>query len=285
MRVSSQYTDLAVPVTEAEGKEMLVYPTQRILLLLACLAPGMPGQTPQVRALGPEDTGKAPTGLEVLAAKLEPQNSHKQVTVQLHNVTHRTIVAYSLETEGFDAQGNKIGEFQRDFDYAGPEPNPAKVNFIPSGWFATANYTKPEPPDPRLLKAYPDLTPPDFSAFDAMASIRVSVLGIVYEDRTFEGDANWIFTVRRRKLAVSRQALKVLLKGYPATLEENRKAMLELRTLGFSPPEEARTRRHWETLRDEVQRDAEWWEIQSHPQGATKEATSIHLNFCYADWK
>jgi hypothetical protein len=255
---------------ERRGKRMLVYPTRRVLLLMACLAPGMTGQTSQVRVPTFEDTGKAPTGLEVLAATLDPQSPHKQVAVQLHNLTHKTIVAYSLETEGFDAQGNKIGEFRPQFDYAGPGPNPAKVNFIPSGSSATVDYTKPEPPDPRLVKLFPESPPPDFSALDAMASVHVSVLGVVYEDRTFEGAADGIFDYRRRKAAQARQALKLFLNGYPSTLEENSKAMLQLRFLGFNPPEEARTKQHWVTIGAEVQRDADWWELQSQPQGATR---------------
>ena len=249
---------------------MPVYPSRRVLLLMACLAPGMTGQTSPIRTPGMEDTGKAPTGLEVLAVTLEPQSPHKQVSVQLHNLTHQTIVAYSLETEGFDAQGNKLGEFRGDFDYAGPGLNPAKVNFIPSGSIATVDYTKPEPPDPRLVKLFPEAPRPDFSALDAMASVHVSVLGVVYEDRTFDGDADGIFDYRFRKAAQARQALKLFLKGYPPTLEENREAMLQLRSLGFNPPEEARTKQQWETIRAEVQRDAEWWEIQSQAQGAAK---------------
>ena len=77
-----------------------------------------------------------PKGLQVLSATLDIPTH--QVTVQLHNASDKTIVAYVLETQGFDAQGNKIGEFRREFDYAGPEPNPGKVYFIPSGWNATA---------------------------------------------------------------------------------------------------------------------------------------------------
>jgi hypothetical protein len=53
------------------GKQMLIYRTRRVVLLMACLAPGMTGQTSQAQALRPEDTGKAPTGLEVLTATLD----------------------------------------------------------------------------------------------------------------------------------------------------------------------------------------------------------------------
>ena len=193
-----------------------------------------------------------------------------QVTVQLHNASDKAIVAYSLETEGFDAQGNKIGEFRRDFDYVGPELNPGKVHFIPSGQNATADYTKPEPPDPRLVKSFPDVTFPDFSEWKALASVQVSVLEVVYEDRTYEGNTGWIFGGRLRKLELARRALKLMLKDYPATQEERREAMRSLWILGFNPPKEPRTEQHWETIRAEVQRDTEWWEIQSQPQGAPK---------------
>jgi hypothetical protein len=219
-----------------------------------------------------------PKGLQVLSATFEIPT--QRVTVQLHNASDKTIVAYVLETVGLDAQGNKVGEFQRIFDYIGPEPNPGRVHFIPSGRIATADYTKPEPPDPRILKFYPeskasfDEAATKASALDAMASVQVSVSEVVYEDRTYEGNSTTyigdIFDGRLRKLYIARQVLKSTLKDYPATQEERREAMRFLRSLGFNPPEEPRTEQHWEAIRAEVQRDAEWWEIQSKAQGATK---------------
>ena len=218
-----------------------------------------------------------PKGLQVLSATLDIPTH--QVTVQLHNASDKTIVAYVLETVGLDAQGNKVGEFQRIFDYIGPEPNPAKMNFIPLGQTGAVHYARPEAPDPRILKFAPeskasfDEAARKASALDAMASVQVSVLEVVYEDRTCEGNSCYlgdIFDGRRRQLFTARQVLKSTLKDYPATQEERREAMLHLRILGFNPPEEPRTEQHWEAIRAEVQRDAEWWEIQSRAQGATK---------------
>jgi hypothetical protein len=220
----------------------------------------------------------SPKGLQVLSATFDIPTG--QVTVQLHNASDKTIVAYVLETEGFDAQGNKVGEFQRIFDYIGPEPNPAKMNFIPPGQTGAVHYTRPEAPDPRLLKFHPeskasfDEAATKAAALDTMASVQLSVLEVVYEDRTYEGNSTTyigdIFDGRLRKLELARRALKLMLKDYPATQEERREAMSWLRTLRFNPPEEPRTEQHWETIRAEVQRDAEWWEIQSQPEGAPK---------------
>ena len=210
-------------------------------------------------------------GLQVLSATFDVPTG--QVTVQLHNASDKTIVAYVLETQGFDAQGNKIGEFRQVFDYAGPEPNPGRAHFIPSGRSATADYAKPEPPDPRLVKSFPDVTFRDFSEWKVLASVQVSVLEVVYEDRTCEGNSCYIgdiFDGRQRKAALARNVLTSFLKDYPATQEERREAMRSLWILGFNPPKEPRTEQHWETIRAEVQRDAEWWEIQSQPQRATK---------------
>jgi hypothetical protein len=219
-----------------------------------------------------------PKGLQVLSATLDIPMG--QVTVRLHNASDKTIVAYVLETQGFDAQGNKIGEFRRIFDYIGPEPNPAKMNFIPPGQTGAVHYTRPEAPDPRLLKFHPeskasfDEAATKAAALDTMASVQVSILEVVYEDRTYEGNSTTyigdIFDGRLRKLYIARQVLKSTLKDYPATREENREVMRHLQSLGFNAPEEALTREHWEAIRADVQRQAEWWEIQSKPQGATK---------------
>jgi hypothetical protein len=227
--------------------------------------------TALVPSLLAEAQPSPPKGLQVLSATLDIPAG--QVTVQLHNASNKTIVAYVLQTQGFDAQGNKIGDFRRDFDYVGAEPNPGKVHFIPSGRNATTEYTKPEPPDPRLVKSFPDVTFRDFSEWKALASVQVSVLEVVYEDRTCEGNSCYIgdiFDDRLRKLELARRALKLMLKDYPATQEERREAMHSLWILHFNPPEEPRTEQHWETIRAEVQRDAEWWEIQSQPQRVTK---------------
>jgi hypothetical protein len=216
-------------------------------------------------------------GLHVLSATLNPV-SH-QIDVQLHNSSNKTVVAYGLETVALDAQGNKVGEFRQEFDFVGPEPNPGAVHFIPAGRTATADYTKPEPPDPRILKFSPESTGKfdeaarKAAALDAMASVQVSVQEVAYEDRSYEGNdplGGWIFHQRRRKAAAARQALKTTLKVYPATPEERRTAMFGLKVLGFNPPETVTTPQQWETVRNEVERLAGWWAAQSQPQGAAK---------------
>jgi hypothetical protein len=63
---------------------------------------------------------------------------------------------------------------------------------------------------------------------------------------------------------LARQVLKSTLKDYPATQEEKRELCSNSGILGFNPPEEPRTKQHWEAIRAEVQRDAEWWKSKTN---------------------
>ena len=63
---------------------------------------------------------------------------------------------------------------------------------------------------------------------DQAVSVQVFVIGVVYQDRTFEGPASVaIFHTRSRQATAARQALAVL-NSYPATAPDTRKTMQTL---------------------------------------------------------
>ena len=182
----------------------------------------------------------APKGLQVLSATLDPE-AH-EVTVQLQSSTSKTAVAYSLTIKSFDSTQQPVGSKEVEFDYIGPEPNSKARDFIPPG--GTGMATVSVTPDVQF--------------------VQVSVYALVFEDLTFEGDPGWIFTVRRREAAAVRQGLKHL-GDFPASREENRKALAALHGLGLNPPEEALSKEHWEAIRKDVEAQAAWWD--SHKWG------------------
>jgi hypothetical protein len=191
----------------------------------------------------------APKSLRVVSATLDSQTH--EVTAQLENVSSKTVVAYALTVKGLHPQGRPVGnsdtEFQ--FDYIAPEPNPGRANFIlPNGISSVSVALAP----------------------DAQTS-QISVSAVVFEDLTVEGDPGWIFTDRRRRAEAAHQGLKHL-GAFPASREENRKAMTALSALGLNPPEEALSKEHWEAIRRDVEAKAVWWDSQKWPKTG-KEAT------------
>ena len=197
-------------------------------LLLALLLPASLSSQP------------APKGLQVLSATLDPE-AH-EVTVQLQSSTSKTVVAYSLTIQSLDSAQARIGSREVEFDYAAPEPNAGAKNFIAPGGTGVAT-----------LSVAPDV---QFA--------RVSVFALVFEDLTFEGDPNWIFEDRRRKAEAAHYALRHV-GAFPASREENRKALAALHGLGLNPPEEALSKEHWEAIRRDIEAKAAWWD--SHKWG------------------
>lgn len=182
----------------------------------------------------------APRGLQVLSATLD-QEKH-EVTVQLQNTSNKTVVAYSLTINSLDSAQHSVGSREVEFDYVGPEPNSGAKNFIAPGGTGVA--TVSVAPDVPLA--------------------RVSVFALVFDDLTFEGDTNWIFEDRKRKAEAARQGLKHL-GAFPASREENRKAMAALHGLGLNPPDEALSKEHWEAIRRDVEAKVAWWD--AHKRG------------------
>lgn len=238
-------------------------------LALPGLAPALRGQTSNP----PAPEGVAPKGLQVISTLLDPVS--RDLTLDLRNVATKTVVAYGLEIKSFDSQGRPVAQVRNEFDYIAPEPNPYRLGFIPPSQAATVSKVSATPHAgqsdlPASANAWRNEMQRNIDRDKQLqaqiASVQVAVLAVVYDDRTFEGDADWIFTVRRRKAALARHILDSDLKAeFPPSREKNRKAMGILRTAGFNPPDEALSKAQWESIRAGVQRDAEWWERQSRP--------------------
>ena len=167
----------------------------RTLLLFALalpgLAPALRGQTSNASA--PE--GVAPKGLKIVSTLLDPVS--RELTVDLKNVGTKTVVAYSLEIKSFDSQGRQLAQVQSQFDYIAPEPNPYRLGFIPPSQDATVSKLSTTPHGgqsdlPDITNAWRNETQrkidSDKQIQAQIASVQVAVLGVVYDDRTFEGD-------------------------------------------------------------------------------------------------
>lgn len=171
-----------------------------------------------------------------------------------------------LRIKGFDPGGKEISDSGVGFDWAGPEPNPFAAKFIPPGRIS--------------------VEVPYRASADAL-SVEVSVTGVVYADRTFEGLPGEFFATRSQQAKTARQALD-LLKSYPATRGETRETMkallslpnathvgeavansLQLRAVPDSDhaPEQL-SRKQWEDIKTELSQQATWYETESQPQVA-----------------
>ena len=92
-------------------KKLILLALTITLIGVLCLVPL--SLTAQVTAVA--GGGLAPT---VTGATIDLETYN--ITVQLQNVSDKAVVAYSLETVALDAQGNKVGEFQRGLISSGP---------------------------------------------------------------------------------------------------------------------------------------------------------------------
>jgi hypothetical protein len=200
-------------------------------ILLALLLPaGLLSQTL-------ENTGLTPTGLKILSTTLDPATH--EASVGFENVTGKTVVAYGLTVQSWDSEKKLISDKKIEFDYVAPEPNQGKIHFIPPMGMSSA---------------YLVLTPD-------VQFLQVTVYAVVFEDLSFEGDSNLIFHNRRLRAEAARQGLRHL-GAFPATREENRKAMAALRVLGLNPPDEALSKEHWAAIRRDVEAKVAWWDSQ-----------------------
>ena len=209
--------------------------------------------------------GESPaTSVHVLSATLDLATH--QVTVQLLNTTtEKTAVAYTLRIKGVDSAGKEVYDYGIGWDYLSPDPTPA----------TTSRYILPG--QTVLAEA---------ATSEEVVSVEVSVIGVVYLDRTFEGSASvGIFNVRSRQARAARQALAVL-KSYPTTPSATRKAMQTLLAIGSplvsgvignklhlgAPPDIEhpvaehslpQTRQQWDEIAADLTRSAVFFETQS----------------------
>ena len=255
-------------------------PGPRILLRKLCgavllLVPlGLPAQT------APPKKGPAPppTGLKILSTTIDPTTQDitdqsgnitkvRHVSVQVQNKTNKTVVAYALLFHEFDKDGKEIhpGGAGSGIDHTGPVnyPNETRQFIQPGQIGSIGNY---------------DVGPGTVRA-------EATIIGVVYEDRTWEGEWAQIFFITRARRATETWQALDLLQSYPATPEETRetmRAMLALHlphvtgviantlhlgaTLPDSdhPPEQV-SRKQWEDIKTELERQAAWYEAPAQP--------------------
>jgi hypothetical protein len=160
---------------------------RRMLLLLACVGMTCYAQT------------SPPTGLQVISAVLDIPTG--QVRVQLLNQSTKTVVGYVLEQKVFDGNGKLLADNGTGYDFAdypGASPEHAAAGQIKPG--QTANVVP-------------------YIASGAL-SAQVTVFGVVYDDRTFEGDGQSVFSGRKRVATEARQKIRELRQSRSATRDE-----------------------------------------------------------------
>jgi hypothetical protein len=106
-----------------------------------------------------------------------------RVAVDLHNSTDKTVVAYSLLLEAADITGKQVESNGIGWDFAGPEPNRDSYRFIPPG--QTQSITVAAAPN--------------------AVTARVTVDGVVYADKTYDGLGRMFFDDRSRRAAARRR--------------------------------------------------------------------------------
>lgn len=152
---------------------------------------------PLILAAAPEAKKRTPTGLKILSAAtleaptaLNPKGRPVALTVQ--NITDKTIVAVAGVFEEFRADGthtysedNAAHGVAMDFD--GPRPaDPTHSNWIRPGQVTQLRLFAVGNPE--------------------TASVKATITGLIYEDRTSEGMADMIFQQRREQGQKAREA-------------------------------------------------------------------------------
>src|SRR5215469_2304608 len=128
---------------------------------------------------------RPPAGLHVLSSVLNP-TTHK-IAVELHNSSNKTAVAYSLMNRSLDVDGKEVQNSGIGWDFAGPEGSQQAFGQIKPG--QTRSF--------------------ELAAAPNAATAEISVLAVVYADRTYEGEAGPHFDSRAREAKAKReQALR-----------------------------------------------------------------------------
>lgn len=213
----------------------------------------------------------AQTHLQVISSNVDPLDHQRGV--ELFNTSDKTVVAYMLRITQFDGAGKSLGSFEIGYDNLCFNPaDPRNLDLIAPGKMAL-----------RVIGH-------DATAF----SIEGTVAGVVYEDRSFEGD--WDndvapFFVGRANDAKEARAAIALLTPYPTTPESLRSKLESLRAMthriglttfanhaGVGPgPASALfdkrqpvpalalpTNEQWQGIVADLTKLANFWEAQSH---------------------
>lgn len=152
---------------------------------------------PLILAAAPEAKKRPPTGLKILSTTLEAPTSlspgGRPVALTVQNVTDKTIVAVAGLFEEFRADGTHTypendAAHGVGMDFDGPNPaDPGHHNWIRPGQVTTIRLFAVGNPE--------------------TASVKATITGLIYEDRTSEGsDAQMIFQQRREQGEKAREA-------------------------------------------------------------------------------
>lgn len=144
---------------------------------------------PVMLAAAPEHRERpAPTGLRILSTTLEPPtspNSGRPVALMVENITDKTIVAIVATFEEFRADGTHTYPPGNEthgvgMDHDGPSPlDPRHEDWI-------------RPRQTTTIRLYATGNP-------ETASVRATIAGLIYEDRTSEGNAAQMIFLDREK--------------------------------------------------------------------------------------
>lgn len=156
----------------------------------------------------------APTGLRILSTTMESPTALnpelRQVAITVQNVTaDKTVVAYGFLTREFDRNGQEINPHQSwiGTDFAEPDGKNSSF-YIPPGQIRTIGVYSVRSPE--------------------TVSVKVTVTGLVYEDRTAEGhNSEEIFTARRYNAREARELAAQEPPGPRKTELEKRAAWFE----------------------------------------------------------
>lgn len=212
--------------------------------------------------------------LEVLSSAVDLE-SHR-VIIDVANQSSKVVTAYTLTIRQLDASNKAIGE-----------PGNVGVDLLayrPEG----AGSPQGSEIQPGATAAFPVgvVSLPD------AASAKASVIGVVYADRTMEGDAELFFVGRANDAREARAAI-ALLSPYPTTPDALRTLIERLRSMPHGiglgalangihlpgdaagalfdqkqplPPIALPTVQQWDAIADDLRARAAFWEEQSQEE-------------------
>lgn len=140
------------------------------------------------------------------------------VPVELQNPGDKTVTAYALEFKESDASGKIISDSRVGWDH---------VYYKPTGTPIPEYERDLIPPGKTITRHEP-------TSSDATTSEQITVLAVVYDDRTWEGkqkDAFPLFDIRSRLAQKLKQASALMQQAYPATPTEFRDKIQALRAI------------------------------------------------------
>jgi hypothetical protein len=129
----------------------------------------------------PKRPARPVMGLRILSTTISPD---RDIIIKVQNVTNKTVVGNAVLYIEFDKDGNRINPLGAGLlmDYAGPPPNPGSSEFILPGQIGQIG---------------------GYHANLETVTVEARITGVVYDDRTAEGEKASLFFVGRLRDAQS----------------------------------------------------------------------------------